>query len=76
MEISLTKKGYGITEGRTDGRTDICKPVYPHFFKARKQIRLWDVLSNETERTKSKKKHDEAEVKIHVHDKFFFFSSI
>ena len=33
-EISLTKKCYGITDGRTDGTTDRCKPVYPHFFKA------------------------------------------
>ena len=23
----------GWTEGRTDGRIDRCKPVYPHFFK-------------------------------------------
>ena len=42
VEKSLSKKCYGITEGRTDGRmdgrtdgmTDKCKPVYPHFFKA------------------------------------------
>ena len=42
MEKSLTKKCYGITEGRTDGKTDErtdgmtdrCKPVYPHFFQS------------------------------------------
>ena len=38
LEIYLTKKCYGIMEGRmegrTDGRTDRCKPVYtPHFLK-------------------------------------------
>ena len=36
VEISLTKKCYGITEGRTEGRmdgtTDRCKPVYPPTF--------------------------------------------
>ena len=34
----LTKKCYGITEGRTDGRTDEmtdrCKPVYPPLFQS------------------------------------------
>ena len=34
LEISLTKKCYGITDGRTGGRTDRCKPVHPHFFEA------------------------------------------
>ena len=35
LEITLTKKCYGITEGRTEGRTegtmDRCKPVYPQY---------------------------------------------
>ena len=43
VEKSLTKKCYGITEGRTDrrtdgrtdGMTDRCKPVYsPPFFQS------------------------------------------
>ena len=38
VEKSLTKKCYGITEGRTDGRTDgmtdRCKPVYPPLFQS------------------------------------------
>ena len=38
VEISLTKKCYGITEGRTEGRTDgttdRCKPVYPPLFQS------------------------------------------
>ena len=47
-EKSLTKKCYGITEGRTDGRTDRmtdrCKPVYPPLFQRGGIIRL-DVSS-------------------------------
>ena len=36
VEKSLTKKCYGITEGRrTDGMTDRCKPVYPPTFSKR-----------------------------------------
>ena len=27
-------RNYGRTDRRTDGTTDRCKPVYPHFFKA------------------------------------------
>ena len=38
VEKSLTKKCYGITEewtdGRTDGMTDRCKPIYPPLFKS------------------------------------------
>ena len=37
VEISLTKKCYGITEGRTEGRTEPRTDVNqytPHFFKA------------------------------------------
>ena len=37
VEISLTKKCYGITEGRTEGRTEQRTDVNqytPHFFKA------------------------------------------
>ena len=38
VEKSLTKKCYGITEGRTDGRMDgmmdRCKPVYPPLFQS------------------------------------------
>ena len=39
MEKSLTKnfinkKGKDGSGGRKDGRTDRCKPVDPHFFKA------------------------------------------
>ena len=38
VEKSLTKKCYGIMEGRTDGRTDgmtdRCKPVYPPLFQS------------------------------------------
>ena len=34
VEKSLTKKCYGITEGRTDGMTDRCKPVYPPLFQS------------------------------------------
>ena len=38
VEKSLTKKCYGITEGRTDGRTDgmtdRSKPVYPPLFQS------------------------------------------
>ena len=34
VEKFLTKKSYGITEGRTDGMTDRCKPVYPPLFQS------------------------------------------
>ena len=34
VEKSLTKKCYGITEGRTEGMTDRCKPVYPPLFQS------------------------------------------
>ena len=33
VEISLTKKSYGITEGRTEPQTDV-NQYTPHFFKA------------------------------------------
>ena len=34
MQITLTKKCYGITEGLADGITDRCKPVYPPLFQS------------------------------------------
>ena len=34
VEKSLTKKCYRIMEGRTEGRTDRCKPVYPPLFQS------------------------------------------
>ena len=38
LEISLTKKCYGITDGRTagstDGMTDSCKPIYHPLFQS------------------------------------------
>ena len=35
VEISLTKKCYGRTDGRTEGTTDRCKPVYLPLFQSR-----------------------------------------
>ena len=45
VEKSLTKKCYGITEGRTDGMTDRCKPVFPHFFKAGQGCKIFFLLT-------------------------------
>ena len=55
VEKSLTKKCYGIREGRTDGRRDgmmdRCKPVYPPpppLFQSGGIISLVGVLLKET----------------------------
>ena len=64
VEITFTKKCYGITEGRTDGTTDRCKPVYPPHTFSKQGINRRRPIFNPTKEVVVVKVYTKFEVSI------------